>query len=900
MVDFRKKLAEIKALKEAEAKHEAVPAIEAPKQEGQKEEERRIEERRHEDRRKESLTKPIEEIEHTEKKSFQDWADAQKDFEQIAAQIKSLQEKKDKTKLSLLEQIKLKNLLKEWEVKSASIRDSEEQNAQTEEEQKAGDDPVQEQQNEAGVSSEASDSKEQDASSEGDSSPNSSGVPEAARKVELGLDYGHDTGLNDAEYQSLLFKEEAGSLSLMERIKLNKLKVKYAPPPIEIPTDYGVSDEALEQQDEKLTEVEGLKEKVASESPIGFLAESAMSKALKELEDQKKEQTEKEKEDNARKIAEAIAIAKATQGLQEERKKMSFKEMLAAKKKAQEEAALAMDDSDSIETLTSSLEADDHPLAAAVTYEKTVPQEQQEKEEADNERKTETFSLDITLNAEQLMAKELAFAGKSFCLIGAAGTGKTSTQRDVAKTLLKSGMLKETDFKSKAGGKERVTAPSIAFCAYTRRASGNLARAIHKDPELCEALSNNIMTIHHLLEYEPVNFYDAEKEKDSMRFEPQKTATNPLSITHLVIEEASMLGLDLWEKLYEALPFGVQIIFIGDINQLPPVFGSSILNYALVQLPVVELKTVYRQASDSLVLANAHNILKGKTLEEGKGFTIVRGKSPVQVGQAKTSQTLSVMFKKLYEAKEYDPEDCIILTPFNKQDLGTDMMNKHIAQFLGEKRGAVVHEIIAGMNKHYLAVGDKVMYNKQDGVITAISKNGLYHGREPQIAGTDLTRFGVRILGANGGLDLDDDSTLIDYSNFSVDELADQAAERKQQASHIVTIEMETGLTQTLESVGDFGQQTFTLAYALTVHKAQGCEWRKVFGILHKDHAVMLQRELFYTMVTRAREEFVLIAKDTVIEKAIRNQKIKGNSLADKIEYFNSGALDVGVVSCTK
>lgn len=519
------------------------------------------------------------------------------------------------------------------------------------------------------------------------------------------------------------------------------------------------------------------------------------------------------------------------------------------------------------------------------------------------------FSLSVVLNERQLMAKEMALSGKSFCLIGPAGTGKTTAQRSVAEALLDQGLLKTTTFKI-TGSKERNTGPSFVAVAFTRRASSNLARAIHKDPKLKKAFTHNIMTIHALLEFEPVIFFDQEKQRESMRFEPQRDGSAPLEITHLVIEESSMLGLDLAEQLFDALPCGVQIIYIGDINQLPPVFGASILNYALVQLPVIELTEVYRNGG--IILENAHNILKGaglvegETLDEDTGksskFAIVRGKSEQQVGQEKMAHSLGLLFKHWEEQGEYRPDEDMILSPFNKQALGTDNMNKWIAQFLGEKRKAIVFEIIAGFNTHYLAVGDRVMVNKQDGYITHIARNGDYLGKDAQLPGSDLSRFGMRIMGADTVSDMDElcDATL-NYTNFNLDSLQEQDAERKQQASHAVEIVLESGETLTLKSAGDFGPASFSLGYVLTVHKAQGCEFRKVFILFHKDHNVMLTRELFYTAVTRAREEVCLIAKDWVIEKAVRTQRIKGNSLQEKIEYFNSGAVDMlGGVRCTK
>jgi len=532
--------------------------------------------------------------------------------------------------------------------------------------------------------------------------------------------------------------------------------------------------------------------------------------------------------------------------------------------------------------------------------------EQQAKENLGTQ---ESFSLNITLNEDQLAAKEMAYAGKSFCLIGAAGTGKTTAQRAIAEALLLDNRLSNSTFKTydKDGKRQYVGAPSIAFCAFTRRAAANLAKAVLKSPVLQEKLKNNIMTIHSLLEFEPVTYTDWTEGKavEKFKFAPMRTAENPLNITHLIVEEASMLdAMTLWGHLYDALPPGVQIIFIGDINQLPPVFGPSILNYALVQLPIIELKKVYR--NQGIVLENAHRILKGETLLENNNFEIIRGNKPVQVGQEKLSRMLGDLFNQWMEMKGddglpiYDPEDCMILSPFNKQPVGTDNLNAWIAQHLGTKRGAVVHEIIAGFNKVYLAKGDKVMFNKLDGVIDDIYRNPDYHGKEPQIAGSDLTRFGVRKLGGAGKDSIDD--LALDYSNFSLEALEAEKAERKMQASHTVRIILENGKIEEVSAAGDFAPAKFSLGYALTVHKAQGSEWRKVFLILHKDHAVMLYRELFYTAVTRARTKVAIISKDFVIEKAIGNQRIKGNTIRDKIEFFNSGAANVtaGDIYATK
>lgn len=523
----------------------------------------------------------------------------------------------------------------------------------------------------------------------------------------------------------------------------------------------------------------------------------------------------------------------------------------------------------------------------------------------EKEKKVETFSLSIKLNKEQLLAKELAFNGKSFCLVGAAGTGKTTAQREIAAALLEQNKLGVHSFRVQ-GTTMRVEAPSIAFVAYTRIATGNLKRAIHKNPALESVLVHNITTIHNLLEYSPEFYWDDEAEKEKMRFVPKRTAFNQLDITHLIIEESSMVGLKLWNELYEAIRPGTQIIFIGDINQLPPVMDKSILNYALVQLPVVELTHVYRQAEESNILENAHRILRGEfPLKEGADFKIMRN-GDTQHSQTRLARMIGEAFPKfaaqelLQEGSGYDPLQDIILSPFNKQDLGTDNINKWIAQFQGVARGATVYEVKAGISTLYLAVGDKVMYNKQVGEIISINRNMEYHGKECKHPSPGLTRFGT-YLSLEDAEDEDEELVLAGYSDLDLEKLLDDKEDNLlRSASHVVTLLVEGDREVVCTAVGDFFPQIFSLGYALTVHKAQGCEWRKVFILLHKDHSVMAFRELLYTAVTRAREQCILITKDFMIKKAIENPRIKGNSIEEKIEYFNSGLLDIGNIYCTK
>lgn len=523
------------------------------------------------------------------------------------------------------------------------------------------------------------------------------------------------------------------------------------------------------------------------------------------------------------------------------------------------------------------------------------------------ERKHEAFALSIELNAKQTLAAEYAEFGKSFAFTGPAGTGKTTACREIARRLLKSGKLGEHDFS--LGGGERAFGPSIAFCSFTNRATDNIRRALHKDPELEEILKHNVLTIHKLLEYQPVFYEIFDKEsgemRTTMRFEPQRTAANPLRITHLVIEESSMLGTDLGMKLLEALPKGCQIIYVGDINQLPPIFAKSMLNYALVLLPVVELTEVYRQALESPIIQEAHNCLAGKMLQDHRPyFQVVSGKNVKTIpGEALCVNQLVNSLRSWYDkwedtkgeqgqqdisvCRKYDPEQDMIISPWNKGECGTNVINSHIAQFLGQKRKAIVYEVYAGMRKLYVAEGDRVMVNKQDGYITKISHNGRYLGKMPRPATTEMTRFGMVMVGNKEAEFEDLELSLSSYAALNVDNLPPED-EKQNQASHVVTVKLDNGAEDTLSTIGDYSESAFSLGYALTVHKAQGCEWRKVFILIHRNQAISLNREMMYTAITRAREFCIIVDLCNMLPRAIANQRIKGNSIEEKIEWFNS------------
>lgn len=495
----------------------------------------------------------------------------------------------------------------------------------------------------------------------------------------------------------------------------------------------------------------------------------------------------------------------------------------------------------------------------------------------------------ISYNTEQLLFIETAASGADCILIGAAGTGKTTCMKGTCLNLISSGRAGILDA---SGHKHLVSGtPGIVVCAYTRRAVANIRKNLSAD------MASNCITIHKLLEYEPVynTVTDPETgdEYEKMNFEPTRNSSNPLpnTIHTIIFEESSMISVELFQMVIEALDHKVQFIFLGDIQQLPPVFGAAILGFKMLELVTVELTQVYRQALESPIIRLAHRILSGVPIPateypdwkiKGK-LTLHPWKKELAADTA--LYTLAKFFKDSYDAKVYDPEADVILIPFNKS-CGTDDLNKYIANHISKINGRATYEIIAGFNKHYFSVGDKVLYDKEDAIISNITINPKYHGKQPQAHSPHLDYFGYNSEGYSpeAGTYSDDDIDYILEAAGAEDE------DRLRASSHIVSLKMaDREIELKLDSAAAIN--ALSLGYAMTVHKSQGSEWRKVFLCLHKSHATMVQRELLYTGCTRAKEELYVICEKDSFTKGILNQRIKGNTLAEKAIYFQ-GKLD--------
>jgi hypothetical protein len=497
----------------------------------------------------------------------------------------------------------------------------------------------------------------------------------------------------------------------------------------------------------------------------------------------------------------------------------------------------------------------------------------------------------ITLNGLQSKFIKLGTSGQSCVLIGAAGTGKTTCQGSLVTELIQSGSAGILQ----AGSHKHLHSetPGIVVCAFTRRAVANIRR------NMPAGMQDNCITIHKLLEYQPV-YYEVTgvngESKTTMKFEPTRNSTNPLpsSIHTIIFEETSMLGTDLYQEVINACPHQPQLIFLGDIQQLPPVFGPAILGFKLLELPVVELTEVYRQALESPIISLAHRILSGNPLQE-KEFKDWKfpGKLTIHPWKKKIDamaalNTAAQFFIAAENAGAYDPEEDMILIPFNKA-FGTDELNKMIANHLAKKAGSEVHQIIAGFNRVYMRVGEKVLYDKEDAIITKIEKSPSYHGVPYLPASTTLDYWGYDSV-HHTSTDTSDDN--VDFLLGAV--AAADSEERVKKCSHQITLLMKDSEYEvTIDTAGDVNSLLY--GYSLTVHKAQGSEWRKVFFVCHQSHATMLQRELLYTAVTRAREELYIICEAETFVNGIKSQRVKGDTLAEKAEFFK-GKIAAGFI----
>lgn len=531
----------------------------------------------------------------------------------------------------------------------------------------------------------------------------------------------------------------------------------------------------------------------------------------------------------------------------------------------------------------------------------------------------------------QLKAIDRILSSQFSCLIGAAGSGKTTVVKEIVSRLESLGEIKPLTYE-RANGTTRETY-NVSFVSFTGKAVEQLRKSIPPRLQCC------CETIHSLLEYAPeiqeklITREDGSvTTKESRVFVPRRTESVKLPQDIIFIDESGMVGIELWNNLWKALDKtkpNLKIVLIGDIYQLPAVIGKSILGFALnsPKWTTSILTKIHRQALDNPIIANAHRIKAGQfpVKSASQSGSALQPFAMKNIGELTESERNRIregqlglgyfaeknrphnalkislaIIKKLFEKGEYDPRLDQIIVPQNVGTLGQEMLNQHLAPLFNSANKRI--PIKASYETKFLAVGDKVMFTKNDyklgilngmtGYITRIALNGDYkdYAILRQLEATGYKNLDFTITDESKELA---ERALNEIDKFGESMQDGDIIQAEQEASHVITVRY-TPLGSNDESeisVSKVGQiRGMLLAYAITCHKAQGSEYRRVIVLAHSSNGGMLSREWLYTAVTRARENLILLYNelgDKGLARGLKRQVVKGETIEEKAHNFS-------------
>lgn len=348
---------------------------------------------------------------------------------------------------------------------------------------------------------------------------------------------------------------------------------------------------------------------------------------------------------------------------------------------------------------------------------------------------------------------------------------------------------------------------------------------------MTEATGHMAQTIHRLLELsggvsEGDNYTAAHFERN---------AVNPLEADAIIIDEMSMVDQSIMYALVQAVVPGTHLILVGDQNQLPSVGAGNVLKDIIKSecIPVVSLKRIFRQEEGSLIVENAHRINKGEPVildNKSKDFFYMRRESAVDA----QNEVGLLVAKKLPGYVKCSSTDIQVLTPMRGGALGVENLNKHLQEVLNPPDG-VKRERILGDGTIFRE-GDKVMQIRNNYKL----EWSVYKGK-----GRFKVEEGMGIFNGDMGV-----ISEIDTFNEEVVVLFDDDREVRYQYNMLDELE---------------------LSYAITIHKSQGSEYPAVILPLLTGPAVLMNRNLLYTAVTRAKNCVVIVGEKTMVDKMIRN-----------------------------
>jgi exodeoxyribonuclease V alpha subunit len=389
-------------------------------------------------------------------------------------------------------------------------------------------------------------------------------------------------------------------------------------------------------------------------------------------------------------------------------------------------------------------------------------------------------SLDSGLSSEQQEAVRIALSEPVSILTGGPGTGKTTTVRALIGAL-------ESAHKR------------YALASPTGRAAKRLSQATGRPAS----------TIHRLLGYSP---------GEGFKF----NASNPLPIDLLVVDETSMLDLLLANHLLKALQPGAHLVLVGDVDQLPSVGAGDVLRDVIASqiATVTRLSVIFRQASTSFIITNAHRINQGQMPTFPTGTeTVDFFMFPAETPEEAADWVQDVVCNRIPQKFGYHPRDQIqVLAPMYRGPVGVDALNSRLQMMLNPPALMKPEKALFGTT---FRPGDKLMQ--------------IQNNYDKEVFNGDI--------GALYSINPVDQTLTVDFEGRPV--------------------------------VYDWSEaDQLVLAYAVSVHKAQGSEFPVVVIPLVTQHYMMLQRNLLYTAVTRAKKLCVLVGSKRALGIAIKNDRV--------------------------
>ena len=389
-----------------------------------------------------------------------------------------------------------------------------------------------------------------------------------------------------------------------------------------------------------------------------------------------------------------------------------------------------------------------------------------------------------------------------FVLTGGPGTGKTTTINAIIR------------FFEGEGAELRLAAPT-----------GRAAK------RMTETTGYEAQTIHRLLELNGM----PEEERDGHSAKFERNAQNPLEADVIIIDEMSMVDIFLMHSLLLAVTAGTRIILVGDENQLPSVGPGNVLRDIIQSgvFPVVELKKIFRQASHSDIVVNAHKIHNGEQVSlDNKSrdfFFLKRYDADIII-----RVVIALIQEKLPKYVDARPFEIQVLTPMRKGLLGVERMNQILQRYLNPPESG----------KKEKEIGDRLF--REGAKVMQIRNN---YQLEWEVRG----KYGIPVeegVGVFNG----DTGILKEINEFA----------------ETATVEFEDGRFADYS----FKQlEELELAYAITIHKSQGSEYPAVILPLLSGPKMLMNRNLLYTGVTRARKCVTVVGSEETFGEMIRNEK---------------------------